>query len=245
MRRRYFRTFATSIFRLSSTSCPRISPCFFQKLPGAELTAVTERICATCAKEAAMAFSVEGLRFRGRGVALSIAVPRLMLLRRELANGWRSWMSAQDGQPFRPHVTIQNKADPAAARALHARLDAETPTIRGTIVVGALNLGGSIEMIPNAVRIAALAIDKQAQTLLMPVSTRRRLNGQTIFGQKSASNSTRIARTRLLKRWWNSNRLARLRPSSALEPLEGAAPIKMWNFDNSLYRKRSRRSFHL
>ena len=46
----------------------------------------------------------------------------------------------------------------------------------GTIVVGELNLGGSIEMIPNAVRIAELAIDKQAQTLLMPVSVRRQLN---------------------------------------------------------------------
>ncbi|MBA4095645.1 MAG: BREX system Lon protease-like protein BrxL [Rhodospirillum sp.] len=46
----------------------------------------------------------------------------------------------------------------------------------GTIVVGELNLGGSIEMIPNAVRIAELAIDKQAQTLLMPVSARRQLN---------------------------------------------------------------------
>jgi ATP-dependent Lon protease len=46
----------------------------------------------------------------------------------------------------------------------------------GTMVVGALNLGGSIEMIPNAVRIAELAVDKQAQTLLMPVSARRQLN---------------------------------------------------------------------
>lgn len=46
----------------------------------------------------------------------------------------------------------------------------------GTIVVGALNLGGSIEMIPNAVRIAELAVDKQAQTLLMPVAARRQLN---------------------------------------------------------------------
>lgn len=45
-----------------------------------------------------------------------------------------------------------------------------------TVVVGALNLGGSVEMIPNAVRIAELAIDKQAQTLLMPVSARRQLN---------------------------------------------------------------------
>jgi len=46
----------------------------------------------------------------------------------------------------------------------------------GTIVVGALNLGGSIEMVPNAVRIAELAVDKQAQTLLMPVAARRQLN---------------------------------------------------------------------
>jgi ATP-dependent Lon protease len=46
----------------------------------------------------------------------------------------------------------------------------------GTIIVGTLNLGGSIEIVPNAVSIAELAIDKQAQTLLMPVSARRQLN---------------------------------------------------------------------
>lgn len=46
----------------------------------------------------------------------------------------------------------------------------------GTIVVGGLTLGGSVDLIPNAVRIAELAIDKQAQTLLMPVSARRQLN---------------------------------------------------------------------
>ncbi|MGB9610363.1 MAG: protease Lon-related BREX system protein BrxL [Bryobacteraceae bacterium] len=46
----------------------------------------------------------------------------------------------------------------------------------GTIIVGALNLGGSIDLIPNAVQIAELAIDKQAQTLLMPVAARRQLN---------------------------------------------------------------------
>jgi ATP-dependent Lon protease len=46
----------------------------------------------------------------------------------------------------------------------------------GTILVGSLNLGGSIDMIPNAVQIAELAIDKQAETLLMPVAARRQLN---------------------------------------------------------------------
>lgn len=46
----------------------------------------------------------------------------------------------------------------------------------GAIIVGALNLGGSVEMLPNAVHIAELAVDKQAQTLLMPVAARRQLN---------------------------------------------------------------------
>lgn len=46
----------------------------------------------------------------------------------------------------------------------------------GTVVIGALNLGGSIELIPNAVALAELAVDKQAQTLLMPVAARRQLN---------------------------------------------------------------------
>jgi ATP-dependent Lon protease len=46
----------------------------------------------------------------------------------------------------------------------------------GTIIVGDLNLGGSVEIVPNAVRVAELAVDKQAQTLLMPVAARRQLN---------------------------------------------------------------------
>jgi ATP-dependent Lon protease len=46
----------------------------------------------------------------------------------------------------------------------------------GTIIVGSLNLGGSTEMIPNAIAIAELAVEKQAKVLLMPVSARRGLN---------------------------------------------------------------------
>ncbi len=46
----------------------------------------------------------------------------------------------------------------------------------GLIVVGQLNLGGSIEMIPNPVAMAELAAEKKAQTLLMPVAARRQLN---------------------------------------------------------------------
>ena len=52
----------------------------------------------------------------------------------------------------------------------------ERNTRGGTIVVGPLNLGGSVEMLPNPVAIAELAVDKQATALLMPVSARRALN---------------------------------------------------------------------
>jgi ATP-dependent Lon protease len=46
----------------------------------------------------------------------------------------------------------------------------------GTIVVGSASLGGSLELVPNAVQLAEVAIEKQAQTLLMPVAARRQLN---------------------------------------------------------------------
>jgi len=52
----------------------------------------------------------------------------------------------------------------------------ERSTKGGLIIVGSLNLGGSVEMIPNAVAIAEIAVEKQANTLLMPVSARRQLN---------------------------------------------------------------------
>lgn len=52
----------------------------------------------------------------------------------------------------------------------------ERSTKGALIVVGSMNLGGSFDLLPNAVAIAELAIDKQASTLLMPVSARRQLN---------------------------------------------------------------------
>lgn len=47
----------------------------------------------------------------------------------------------------------------------------------GLIVVGALNLGGSVDQISNPVAIAELAVEKGATTLLMPISARKQLFG--------------------------------------------------------------------
>jgi len=51
----------------------------------------------------------------------------------------------------------------------------ERSTRGGLVIVGALNLGGSVEMIPNAVAVAELAVEKGASQVLMPISCRRQL----------------------------------------------------------------------
>ncbi|MHB9053513.1 MAG: BREX system Lon protease-like protein BrxL [Thermoleophilia bacterium] len=51
----------------------------------------------------------------------------------------------------------------------------ERSTKGGLIIVGSLNLGGSVEMIPNPVNVAELAVEKGAGQVLMPISARRQL----------------------------------------------------------------------
>ena len=51
----------------------------------------------------------------------------------------------------------------------------EKSTKGGLIVVGALNLGGSVELLDNAAGIVEVAVEKGADTVLMPVSARKQL----------------------------------------------------------------------
>ncbi|MBL9158382.1 MAG: BREX system Lon protease-like protein BrxL [Verrucomicrobiales bacterium] len=52
----------------------------------------------------------------------------------------------------------------------------ERSTRGALIIVGSLNLGGSVEMLPNACSLVEIAVEKQASVLLMPVAARRQLN---------------------------------------------------------------------
>ena len=79
---------------------------------------------AAVAGEEAFPVQVTGLRFLGRGVAFSLESARLLHLRDGLRRRWAERLTPQDRQKWRPHVTVQNKADPVAAKALHARLSA-------------------------------------------------------------------------------------------------------------------------
>jgi ATP-dependent Lon protease len=52
----------------------------------------------------------------------------------------------------------------------------ERNTKGGLILVGQLNLGGSLDLVYNAVNLAELAVEKGATTLLIPLNARKQLN---------------------------------------------------------------------
>jgi hypothetical protein len=69
----------------------------------------------------------------GRGVAYALDMPEVVGVRATLAAAWREWLTPQDRQGFRPHVTVQNKVAPDLARALLAELQAEYAPWRGVV----------------------------------------------------------------------------------------------------------------
>jgi 2'-5' RNA ligase len=74
---------------------------------------------------------VDGLMPLGRGVAYRIAAPELLALRRDLAGRFAPWLTGQDRERFRPHVTIQNKVTPQEARRTLERLEASFQPFTG------------------------------------------------------------------------------------------------------------------
>ncbi len=90
--------------------------------PSAEAEAgrVLAREAATRAPEAKIA----GLMNLGRGVAYRIVSDELEAIRRNIADHFHGFLTAQDSQGWRPHVTVMNKAEPAAAKAVLRELEA-------------------------------------------------------------------------------------------------------------------------
>ncbi len=108
----------------------------FHALPGEQVDAVSADL-GDAARRPAFDVAVTGLRLLGRGVAYTLEAPELTALRAGLAAAWEPWLTPQDRQRHAPHVTVQNKVDPAVARALRDRLVAEFVPHR----VGARGLG--------------------------------------------------------------------------------------------------------
>jgi 2'-5' RNA ligase len=94
----------------------------FHKLPGREEARIGETLKAVCARTPPLRLQVRGPWSLGRGVAYRIHAPELVELRAELAAAFAAWLTPQDRAPYRPHITVQNKAEPDEARALLEQL---------------------------------------------------------------------------------------------------------------------------
>lgn len=70
-----------------------------------------------------MTLEVAGLRSLGQGVAYAVESHELSALRAVLAKQLSVHLTAQDAQPFRPHVTVQNKVSATDAKKTFAELN--------------------------------------------------------------------------------------------------------------------------
>lgn len=103
----------------------------FHALPAAEENLIGDTLEEICARTKVLALRLSRLRFLGKGVAVEVDCPELITFRKELAGAWGEFLSAQDGQKFRPHVTVQNKVAPNDAKILHHRMEKEWRPLAG------------------------------------------------------------------------------------------------------------------
>jgi 2'-5' RNA ligase len=96
----------------------------FHALPGEHADEISRDIAARSLSCRPFPVQVTGLRSLGRGVAYTLASAELDTLRKDLARAWDSRLGPQDRQKHQPHVTVQNKVDPEAAKDLLSRLAA-------------------------------------------------------------------------------------------------------------------------
>ena len=102
----------------------------FHHLPGEEEVGIRGALAALARAQPAPEVTVVDVRFLGRGVAYGLRCDALAGLRARLAREFGAWLTPQDRQGWRPHVTVQNKVAPETARALHAALEAEFAPFR-------------------------------------------------------------------------------------------------------------------
>lgn len=95
----------------------------FHALPGEREDLVRDTLAKVCGRAEKLALHFTDLRFLGRGVAINVECPELLRIRGDLARNFRPFLGAQDAQNWKhPHVTIQNKVAPDAARATFDQL---------------------------------------------------------------------------------------------------------------------------
>ncbi len=104
----------------------------FHHLPGEELPSILSFLQQVTAVQSPLPVQVTGLRSLGKGVAFTLESSALTSLRGRLAEEWQPWLTPQDRQRFKPHITVQNKVTPETARETLALLQASFKSYTAT-----------------------------------------------------------------------------------------------------------------
>jgi hypothetical protein len=94
----------------------------FHALPPSSEEELRRQLALQAAGPAPLAMIAGLMDLRG-GVAFRVVSDDLDSIRNEIADHFHGLLSAQDSVGWRPHVTIQNKVPPKAARALLTNLE--------------------------------------------------------------------------------------------------------------------------
>ena len=94
----------------------------FHHLPPSHLPEIKSRLAKLASEYQPPAAWLSDVMLWGRGVAYRIDSPELLALRDELAHDFSGLLIPQDQARPRLHVTVQNKVEPSAAKALFAQL---------------------------------------------------------------------------------------------------------------------------
>ena len=103
----------------------------FHALPRDQESAISQRLQRLCTQTSSITLSLPTLRFLGNGMAIELVSPELVQLRQTLAASWSDWLSAQDRQGYRPHITIQNKVAAPEARRVYGQLLEQWQPLQG------------------------------------------------------------------------------------------------------------------
>jgi hypothetical protein len=94
----------------------------FHHLPPSHLPELKSRLAALVKDYPAPTAYLNDVMLLGQAVAFRVDSPELLSMREELADAFRGLLIPQDQATPKLHVTIQNKVEPAIAKALHAHL---------------------------------------------------------------------------------------------------------------------------
>ncbi len=93
----------------------------FHALPPSAESEV-RHLLADLAKRAPVEARIGGIMNLGRGTALDVDSPEMVDLHDLIGERMHGLLTPQDDRPLRLHITVQNKVQPAIAKALQAEL---------------------------------------------------------------------------------------------------------------------------